>query len=136
MERRQLSSQQAKWKRKKFNQTLMNNINEHHRVEIEQSQREWTQIWKNLGQKFISSEIRSLCYILLHDAIMARQKLHQWKQLDNDLFPQCHKIDTALRRTVQCQNRHIWKEMKLRTTKIVTPEKQKLILNDRRMLSD
>lgn len=72
----------------------------------------WTLIWDNINKKFLSVQVKSYLYKLVHGVITNRVILNRIRQNEDESCMQCGQQDTTLHRFNSCKHKDIWMAMK------------------------
>jgi len=60
------------------------------------------QVWKNLHTAWVSEEIASMWYIVVHDIVPTNQRLNVIRLVDSDRCKHCGRRDTLVHRLTEC----------------------------------
>ena len=67
------------------------------------------QVWKNLHTAWVSEEILSMWYIVLHDRVSTNERLHAIRIVESDRCRHCGRRDTLVHRLTECnEGTAIW----------------------------
>lgn len=71
----------------------------------------WDCIWENINQSFLSSNARSILYLIFNDVIPNKVKMYNYTdKVDNNLCEICKKPDTNIHRIKECNHSGlVWK---------------------------
>lgn len=65
----------------------------------------WDCIWENINQNFLSSNARSVLYLIFNDVIPNKVKMYNYTdKVDNNICEICNKPDTNIHRIKQCRD--------------------------------
>ena len=63
---------------------------------------QWMQVWKNLHTVWVSEEIASMWYIVVHDIVRTDEGLHVIRLEESDRCGHCVRRDTLAHRLTDC----------------------------------
>jgi len=63
---------------------------------------QWLQVWKNLHTDWVSEEIASMWYIVLHDIVLTNERLYAIELVESDRCRHCGRRDTLVHRLTEC----------------------------------
>ena len=70
----------------------------------------WDTVWKNLDETWVTPEIRSTWFQVIHDLIPTNVRLARIRLCDNEICPRCGGRDTLIHRLTECHDAAaIWK---------------------------
>lgn len=61
-----------------------------------------SQVWKNITSHFLPVDIRSVWYMVTHDILPTKERLHRIHMVDSDRCTACGQQDTIIHRLVYC----------------------------------
>jgi hypothetical protein len=61
----------------------------------------WPRVWRNLHNSWVSEEIRSVWYVVIHDILPTNTRLAAIKMVETDLC-RCGRTDTLQHRLTEC----------------------------------
>jgi len=73
------------------------------------SDTQWIKVWNNLHTAWVSEEIASMWYIVLHDIVPTNERLHVIRLVKSDRCRLCGRRDTLVHRLTECnEGTAIW----------------------------
>jgi len=97
------------------------------RIKLLHPDTQWMQVWKNLHTAWVSEEIASMWYIVVHDIVPTNERLHFIRLVESDRCRHCGRRDALVHRLTECnEGKAIWLWTRERIAQMLRTDRRRI----------